>query len=103
MPVKYNITERRNLQDPKGPTKFYASTKADGEIDLKALSKEIAGGSTTVSDTDVLAVLNDLVKALGRHLGRRQNREAGRFWKLPGGDLQRWCGNRRQGNGSTDP
>jgi predicted histone-like DNA-binding protein len=32
------------------------------------LSKEIAEGSTTVSDSDVLAVLNDLTKVLRRHL-----------------------------------
>jgi predicted histone-like DNA-binding protein len=32
------------------------------------LGKEISEGSTTVSDTDVLAVLNDLTKVLKRHL-----------------------------------
>ena len=32
------------------------------------MSKEISEGSTTVSDTDVLAVLNDLTKVLRRHL-----------------------------------
>jgi predicted histone-like DNA-binding protein len=31
------------------------------------LSREIAEGSTPVSDTDVLAVLNDLTKVLKRH------------------------------------
>ena len=35
---------------------------------MKKLSREIAEGSTTVSDTDVLAVLNDLTKVLRRHL-----------------------------------
>lgn len=68
MPVKYNVIERKNLQDPQAAPKFYASAKADGEINLKSLSKEIAGGSTTVSDTDVLAVLNDLIKSVNRHL-----------------------------------
>lgn len=68
MPVKYNVTERKNLQDPKAAPKFYASAKADGEINLKTLAKEISGGSTTVSDTDVLAVLNDLIKVVNRHL-----------------------------------
>ena len=32
------------------------------------MSKEISEGSTTVSDTDVMAVLNDLIKVLKRHL-----------------------------------
>ncbi|MGO4708836.1 HU family DNA-binding protein [Chryseobacterium sp. 2TAF14] len=68
MSVKYNITERKNLQDPQAAPKFYASAKADGKINLKSLSREIAGDSTTVSDTDVLAVLNDLIKAVNRHL-----------------------------------
>ena len=68
MPVKYNVIERKNLQDPQAAPKFYASAKADGEVNLKSLSKEIAGGSTTVSDTDVLAVLNDLIKTVSRHL-----------------------------------
>lgn len=68
MPVKYNVTERKNLQDPQAAPKFYASAKADGEVNLKSLSKEIAGGYTTVSDTDVLAVLNDLIKVVSRHL-----------------------------------
>lgn len=68
MPVKYNVTERKNLQDPQAAPKFYAIAKSDGEIDLKTLAKEISGGSTTVSDTDVLAVLNDLIKAANRHL-----------------------------------
>ena len=68
MPVKYNIVERKNPLDTKAPSKFYASAKADGEINLKAIAREIAGGSTTVSDTDVLAVINDLIKATIRHL-----------------------------------
>ena len=42
MPVKYNVVERKNLLDKTVASKFYASTKADGEISLKALAKEIA-------------------------------------------------------------
>ena len=68
MPVKYNVVERKNLLDKTATPKFYASAKADGEISLKALAKEIAQNSTTVSDTDVLAVLNDLTEVLVRHL-----------------------------------
>lgn len=68
MAVKYNIVERKNLLDKTAAPKFYAIAKSDGEISFKALSKEIAQGSTTVSDTDVLAVLNDLTKVLVRHL-----------------------------------
>lgn len=68
MPVKYNVVERKNPLNQTAQPKFYAIAKADGEINLRAIAKEIAGGSTTVSDTDVLAVLNDLIKSIARHL-----------------------------------
>lgn len=68
MPVKYNVVERKNLLDKTVAPKFYASAKADGEINLKAISREISTASSTVSDTDVLAVLNDLIKVLTKHL-----------------------------------
>ncbi len=59
---------RINTQDREVPKKFYATSKSSGELTFRKLSKEIAEGSTTVSDTDVLAVLNDLIKVLNRHL-----------------------------------
>ncbi|MDR0713860.1 MAG: HU family DNA-binding protein [Bacteroidales bacterium] len=68
MSVQYVVIERSNPGNPEAPRKFYAQAKASGELTLKKLSKEIAEGSTTVSDTDVLAVLNDLTKVLKRHL-----------------------------------
>ncbi|MDR1408545.1 MAG: HU family DNA-binding protein [Tannerella sp.] len=68
MAVNYVLVERGNPGDPKAPKKFYAQAKSSGELTLRKLSKEIAEGSTTVSDTDVLAVLNDLTKVLKRHL-----------------------------------
>jgi len=68
MPVKYNLNEKGNPGKPDAPKKFYANAKSSGEVTFRSLSKEIAGASTTVSDTDVLAVLNDLTKVLSRHL-----------------------------------
>ncbi len=68
MPVKYNLSQKKNPQKPNEPAKFYANAKADGEISLKEISKEISGGSTTVSDTDVLAVLNEFTKLMSKHL-----------------------------------
>jgi predicted histone-like DNA-binding protein len=68
MAVNYVVIPKGNPADPKAPKKFYAQAKSSGELTLKKLSKEIAEGSTTVSDTDVLAVLNDLTKVLKRHL-----------------------------------
>ena len=68
MPVKYSVSEKGNPANPSAPKKFYATAKSDGEVTFRSLSKEISAGSTTVSDTDVLAVLNELSKALSRHL-----------------------------------
>lgn len=68
MAVKYVLTKKGNPSDPQAPKKVYAQAKGDGEVTFKKLSKEIAEGSTTVSDSDVLAVLNDLSKSLKRHL-----------------------------------
>ncbi|MDR2775829.1 MAG: HU family DNA-binding protein [Tannerella sp.] len=76
MAVDYVLVERGNPGNPAAPRKFYAQAKGSGELTLRRLSKEIAEGSTTVSDTDVLAVLNDLTKVLRRHL---ENGEIVRF------------------------
>jgi predicted histone-like DNA-binding protein len=68
MSVKFLTVARGNPADPSAPKKFYALAKASGELTFRELGKEIADGSTTISDTNVLAVLNDLVKLLSRHL-----------------------------------
>jgi predicted histone-like DNA-binding protein len=68
MPITYVLSQKGNPGDPKAPKKFYAQAKAREELTFRRLSKEIAEGSTTVSDSDVLAVLNDLTKILKRHL-----------------------------------
>jgi predicted histone-like DNA-binding protein len=68
MAVSYVLVERGNPGNPEAAKKFYAQAKSSGDLTLRKLSKEIAEGSTTVSDTDVLAVLNDLTKVLKRHL-----------------------------------
>ena len=72
MAIKYVLTQRGNPGNPEAPKKFYAQAKSTGDITLKKLSKEIAENSSSVSDTDVLAVLNDLTKFLNRHLSEGQ-------------------------------
>jgi predicted histone-like DNA-binding protein len=76
MSVKYNVSEKVNPLKPTEPKKWYANARSNGDFTFRQLSKEIAEGSTTVSDTDVLAVLNDLTKILRRHL---ENGEIVRF------------------------
>jgi predicted histone-like DNA-binding protein len=68
MAVKFIIVEKSNPGNPEAPKKWYAATKANGELTFCDLSREIAGGASTVSDTDMLAVLKELVKVLCRHL-----------------------------------
>ena len=68
MAVPYVMAERGNPSNPAAPKKFYAQPKGSGETTFRQLGKEIAEGSTTVSDTDAMAVLNDLNKLLKRHL-----------------------------------
>ena len=68
MAITYVLTQRGNPSDLKAPKKFYAQAKSREELTFRKLSKEIAENSTTVSDTDVMAVLNDLTKVLKRHL-----------------------------------
>ena len=68
MAVSFTLTQKGNPSNPDAPKKFYAQAKASGELTFRKLSKEIAEGGTTVSDTDMLAVLNDLIKVLRRHL-----------------------------------
>ena len=68
MAVTYKLVEKGNPQKPDEPKKFYAQAKSRSELTFRQLAKEIAEGSTTVSDSDVLAVLNDLTKVLRRHL-----------------------------------
>lgn len=76
MAVKYHVIERKNPLKPTEAPKFYASAKADGEVSFKALAKEIAAAGSTVSDSDLLAVLNDVTKLLIKHL------EAGKIVRL---------------------
>jgi predicted histone-like DNA-binding protein len=66
--VPYVIIERDNPLNPTVAKKFYAQAKGRKAVTFRAICKEIAGASTTVSDTDALAVLNDLIKVLRRHL-----------------------------------
>lgn len=76
MAIGYTVVPKANPQDREAAPKYYANAKSTGELTFKKLSKEIADASTTVSDTDVLAVLNDLTKVLRRHL---ENGEIVRF------------------------
>ncbi|MDR3297320.1 MAG: HU family DNA-binding protein [Prevotellaceae bacterium] len=79
MSVNYVVVERGNPANPQAPKKWYAQGKSVGELTYKQLGKEIAEGGTTVNDTDVLAVLNDLTKVVRRHLSNGEIVRLGDF------------------------
>ena len=70
MAVPYIVTPKGNPGNPDAPRKFYAQARSAGEVSFKKLSKEICEGNSTVSDTDTMAVLNELIKVLRRNLSQ---------------------------------
>lgn len=68
MPIPYTVVRRYNPLNPTAPLKYYAQAKASRELSFREICKSLADGSTTVSDTDLLASLNDLSKLLRRGL-----------------------------------
>ena len=68
MAVTYDLAQKGLPRTSGAEKKFSAQAMARGELTYRQLAKEIADASTTVSDSDVLAVLNDLTKVLKRHL-----------------------------------
>ena len=68
MAVPYAVIEKGMPNNPAAPKKFYAQAKSSGELTFKKLVKEICDGGSTVSDTDVMAVLNEMIKIMRRHL-----------------------------------
>ncbi|MDR3245558.1 MAG: HU family DNA-binding protein [Prevotellaceae bacterium] len=66
MAVNHVIVLYGNPPNPRVPKRFYTQTKSG--LTFRKLSKEIAEGSITMSDNDVLTVLNDQAKVLKRYL-----------------------------------
>lgn len=63
MAVTYKLVEKVNPGNLDAPRKWYAQAKSTGEITLRQLSRRIAEMST-VSSTDVMAVLESLLQIL---------------------------------------
>jgi predicted histone-like DNA-binding protein len=62
MTIHYTVRTRPNLRDFGARPKFYGAVKTNGVLSHEKLAENIAQASTTVGDTDVLAVLNELAK-----------------------------------------
>jgi len=68
MAIEFVVVERHNPADEQAPRKHYAQAKSSGELTFRDLGREVSEISSTVSDTDAMAVLNDLIKIMKRHL-----------------------------------
>jgi predicted histone-like DNA-binding protein len=68
MTVSHIAVQRSNPEISNALKRFYARIKNRVELMFRKLNREIAEGFTTVSDIDVLVVLNDLIKVSKRHL-----------------------------------
>lgn len=69
MAIKFNIVEIGNPGDPTAPKKFYARPVQSGEITLEDLSEDISH-SSSVTESDVYAVLQSLVREIPRNISR---------------------------------
>ena len=69
MPVKFKVVELSNPQDRQAPKKFYPRAVSKGEISLRELARDIDDIST-LSSTDVYAVLESLLVILPKHISQ---------------------------------
>ena len=68
MAVDYVLIEKENPQDRGGAKKTYAQAVSNGTVTFDELSEEVAGVSTTVSPTDVKAVISEVIRIMILHL-----------------------------------
>jgi predicted histone-like DNA-binding protein len=56
MPVKFNVSARKDPRDQNSTPKYYATVKSSGRADTQAIAKSI-NNMSTVSSVDTAAVL----------------------------------------------
>ena len=67
MSILFNVVPKANPLKRNQPAKYYAVAQSKGEVDFRALAKEIAE-ITTVSVPDAIAALESLVMIIPRHI-----------------------------------
>lgn len=70
MTLKYKSVKLKNPAKPTEPAKYYARESESGRINLPELADNIARHSTTVSKTDIQAVLTILGEELAALLAK---------------------------------
>jgi len=97
MSVKFKVIAKKNPLDAEADPKFYASAVSSGDINLRALVKEIAARST-VSAADTMAVIESLLEVIPQNLADGKIvrlGELGNFYlriKSTGAETEAKCG-----------
>ncbi len=78
MPVKFNVTPRKDPRDQNSQPKYYATVKSSGRADTQAIAKSI-NSMSTVSSVDTAAVLEAFLNVVPDKLVEGNIVELGEF------------------------
>lgn len=78
MAIKFNVREIGKPGDPEAPKKFYARPVHTGEVSLEELSEDISH-SSSITQSDVYAVLQSLIREIPRNISRGNIVRLGNF------------------------
>ncbi|HXQ36580.1 MAG TPA: HU family DNA-binding protein [Anaerolineales bacterium] len=78
MPVKFNVTPRKDPRDQASQPKYYATVKSTGRIDNHGIAKSI-NNMSTVNSVDVAAVLEAFMNVVPDQLAEGKIVELGDF------------------------
>ena len=81
MPVKFNITPRKDPRDQTLPPKYYARVKSSGRTDTHAVARRI-NSMSTVSSVDTRAVLEAFLQVVPDELAEGNIVELGDFGRF---------------------
>lgn len=84
MSIKFTVVQKRNVQDPDAPKKFYANIVGDGKTSLHDLAK-YASETSTVSKGDILAVLETVFTKIANDVADGKIVYAGEYFTLQAG------------------
>ncbi|WP_027382784.1 HU family DNA-binding protein [Epilithonimonas caeni] len=81
MSIKFKTIQRKNLQKPNNPAKWYAVAVGDGDTGLQDLAA-YASETSTVSKADILAVLESCFTKVTKDLSEGRIVRVGDYFTL---------------------
>lgn len=78
MPVKFNVTPRKDPRNQESTPKYYATIKSSGRVDTHGIAKSI-NSMSTVSSVDTAAVLEAFLNVVPDQLADGKIVELGDF------------------------